>query len=238
MARLTPLSTLRTMLKAQLGMSLTVGTAQDAIYNQLLSDKQKWLAGEYDWPFLEDRFDINIGPNSRYLSFPTLDDEGDTTAMNLERPYKVEVFWNNLWSEVEYGIGSEEFNYLNSDQVGQVQDPIQRWRWSQEGKFEIWPMNSTATLMRFTGQRNLDTLAADSDTADLDDQLIVLAVAAELLQRSKQADAATKQRLFQERLLRVRSAYPNRPKGLTFGNPKEERGDQRLVSMKIAVHGN
>lgn len=238
MARLTPLSTLRTMLKAQLGRSLTVGTADDAILNQLISDKQKWLGGEYDWPFLEDRFDVAVPGNSRYIAFPTLDDEGDTTAMNLERPYLVEVFWNNLWSKLDYGIGSEQFNYLNSDQPGQIQDPIQRWRWSQEGKFEVWPMPSSQQTIRFTGQRNLDTLSADSDTADLDDQLIVLAVAAELLARAKQKDAQMKQQMYNERLLRVRSAYPTKPQGLVFGNPKEDRGNERLVSMKIAVHGN
>jgi len=238
MARLTTLANLRTQLKAALGNSLSVGTANDAIYNQLLSDKQKWLACEYDWPFLEDRFDVAVAPQSRYLAFPTIDNEGVTSAMNMERPYLVEVFYNNLWTPLKYGIGSQQFNYLNSDLPGQIQDPIQNWRWSQENQFEIWPINSTAQSIRFTGQRALDALASDSDTADLDDQLIVLAVAAELLARSKQKDAQLKQSLFTERLRAVRASYPCRPQGLTFGLGGDDERSERKRLTSIAVHGN
>ena len=154
--------------------------------------------------------------------------------MNMERPYRVEVFWNNLWSPVEYGIGSAEFNYLNSDQPGQIQDPIQRWRWSEEGQFEIWPINSTSTVIRFTGQRALDGLVNSTDTADLDDQLIVLAVAAELLARNKQQDAQNKQALFMERLRAVRASYPGRPKGLILGGGCSREEKKRLVSVGVS----
>jgi hypothetical protein len=236
MARLTQLSVLLTMLKAAVGRSTTVGTGDDVILYQLLSDKQKWLSCEYDWPFLEDRFDVAVPPLSRYLAFPTIDNEMVTSAMNLERPYKAEVFWNNLWSEVKYGIGSTEFNYLNSDQPGQIQDPVQRWRWCEEGQFEIWPINSTGQALRFTGQRALDTLVAPTDTADLDDQLIVLAVAAELLARAKQKDAELKQQLFAERLTRIRASYPTRSRKVIFGRCNDNEERKRLVP--IAVHGN
>ena len=129
MARLTQLSVLYTMLQSRLGENTTF-TQTKARYYQLLSDKQKWLANEYDFPFLEDRFDVAVAGGSRYLSFPTIDNVGSTFAMNLERPYKCEVFWSNVWIGLEYGIGSDEFNYLNSDAAGQTQDPIQRCEWS------------------------------------------------------------------------------------------------------------
>ena len=234
MARNTTLANLVTMLQAQLGQAITASPANLAQLQSLLSAKQQWLASEYDWPFLEDRFDTPIPPQSRYLSFPTIDNEGLTLAMNMERPYRVEVFWNNLWSPVEYGIGSAEFNYLNSDQPGQIQDPIQRWRWSEEGQFEIWPINSTSTVIRFTGQRALDGLVNSTDTADLDDQLIVLAVAAELLARNKQQDAQNKQALFMERLRAVRASYPGRPKGLILGGGCSREEKKRLVSVGVS----
>lgn len=236
MARNTPLSSLLLMLKGMIGKSLTVGTADDAILKQLLSDKQKWLSCEYDWPFLEDRFDVNVVPNSRYLAFPTTDQQGHTTTLNLERPVLVETFWNNLWTKLDYGIGSSQFNYLNSDQPGNKQDPIQNWRWSEENQFEIWPINTGPQTVRFTGQRALGVLVAPSDTADLDDLLIVLPVAAELLARSKQQDSQLKQQQFQERLWRLRSSYPTYPKGLTFGRGNEPVDRPRLIS--IGVHGN
>lgn len=236
MARLTTLANLLLQLKAQLGV-VTGTTANDGLYAQLLSDKQKWLAGEYDWPFLQDRFDCVIPPGTRYNSFPTLDNEGVTSAMNLERPYTVEVFWNNVWSELQYDISSEEFNYLNSDQAGVIQDPIQRWRWSEEGQFEIWPVNATSQVVRFTGQRALDNLGAPTDTADLDDMLIVLSVAAEILQRNKQPDAETKGKLAMERLRAVRANYPTRHCGLVFGGGTQDELTQRKRLVPIAVAG-
>jgi hypothetical protein len=223
------------MLQAKLGEQTSFASTKSRYY-QLISDKQKWLSCEYDFPYLEDRFDVAVPGNGRYVTFPTIDNMGVTIAMNLERPYKVEVFWNNVWSELEYGIGSQEYNYLNSDQAGQIQDPIQRWRWATEGQFEIWPMPSTAQTVRFTGQRALDALVNDSDTADLDDQLLVLFVAADILARSKQADAQIILAQATERLRAVRASYPSRPKGLVFGGRDEKEEKKRLIP--IAVHGN
>jgi hypothetical protein len=221
------------MLQARLGENSTF-TQTKARYYQLLSDKQKWLANEYDFPFLEDRFDVAVANGSRYLSFPTIDNVGSTFAMNLERPYKCEVFWSNVWIELEYGIGSKEFNYLNSDQAGQIQDPIQRWRWSSEGQFEIWPMNSTAQKIRFTGQRALNVLVGDNDTCDLDDLLIVLFVAADILIKGKQPDGTITLAAAQERLARQRGAYPGRPKGFVFGGRDGVGQKKRLVPIAVA----
>ena len=239
MARQQPLSSLYTQLMARVGAN-TNFSATEARYFQLLSDKQKWLANEYDFPFLEDRFDVAVPAFSRYLSFPTIDNEGGSFAMNLERPYKVEVFWTNVWIELEYGIGSQEFNYLNSDQSGQINDPVQRWRWSEEGQFEIWPINGTGQSIRFTGQRALDTMSSGSDLCDLDDLTIVLFVAADILIKGKQADGQITLNAAMERLARQRGAYPGRPKGLTFGGGENDVDNRfnRSRLVPIAVHGN
>lgn len=232
MARGTALSVLYTMLQSKIGAN-TSFTATKARYYQLISDKQKWLASEYDWPFLEERFDVPIPSQSRYVSFPTMDNVGDTGAMNLERPYKVEVKWNLIWSELQYGIGSEQFNYLDSDVPGNIQDPIQRWRWSEANQFEIWPINATAQLVRFTGQRALDALVVDTDTADLDDEMLVLFVAADILMRSKQSDAQACLQQASERLRAIRASYPTKPRGLTFGGA-DEYDKKRLISIAVA----
>ena len=233
MARGTQLSVLYTMLQAELGENSQFSNTQ-ARYYQLLSHKQMWLANKYDFPFLEDRFDVAVPGGSRYLSFPTIDNEGVTIAMNLERGYLVERFWDNEWEELMYGIGSNEFNYLNSDQVGQTQDPIQNWRWSQEGQFEIWPINVMAQAIRFTGQRALDPLVSGSDTADLDDLTIVLFVAADILARSKQADAKLKLDEANARLLEQRGGYPTKPKGLVIGNTGRGEPKGRLIPIAVA----
>lgn len=238
MARQSTMSTMLTQLRAALGQSLTVpaiGSGDDVILMQLLSDKQKDLASMYSWPFLEDRFDYNnIQVGSRYLAFPTMDDEGDATVLDLERPIKVEVFWGAKWSPVAYGIGSEQFNFLNSDLPGNLQDPITNWRWSQEGMFEIWPMNATVQTLRFTGQRAMDTLAALTDTADLDDRLLVLAVAADILARQNQKDADRMSARYQRRLFEVRANYPAW-KDLNLGQDADEDLKPKTISIKPAI---
>lgn len=232
MARGTALSVLFTMLQARLGETVT-GTQTTARYYQLLQDKQKWYASEYDWSFLETRWDVAATAGSRYLTFPTTDTQNNTVALNTERPFKVEVFWNNLWRQMTYGVGSTQYNYINSDQ-GRKQDPIQHWRWSGNNQVEIWPINVSPATLRFTGQRALSALVAAGDTADLDDELLVLSVAADLLLRQKQADAQLVMAQASERLRMIRASYPSNKDGLTFAKGDSDGQQKKLIPIAIA----
>lgn len=113
----TQLSDLRSMLKAEIGDHLTVGTSNDVAYNTLLSNKQKFYESIYDWPFLETRQDVNIQAGQRYFAFPLI---------NLERPIRSEVAFQTHWYPVDYDIQGKEFNVLNSDR-GEVANPVLRW---------------------------------------------------------------------------------------------------------------
>src|SRR5216683_342312 len=106
MPRQSTLASVLLMTKSQLAYTLTtgVGLADDAQLFQLIDQKQQWLACEYYWPFLEIRVDINTV--ARYNNLPVL---------NFERPVKVETQWTTRWQELDYGIGSQEYNYLDSD---------------------------------------------------------------------------------------------------------------------------
>ena len=59
-------------------------------------------------------------------------------------------------------------------------------------RIEIWPVPDTADTLYVEGKRNLKAFATGSDTADLDDQLIVLTAAAELLGRENKKDGQAK----------------------------------------------
>ena len=161
MARNTPLVLVRGMLKSECQKSgLSTSTAQDAEINQIIFDTQQWLASSFDWPFLQCRWDITVQPGSRYLPFPTQDDDGNTYSIDFERAGKLSLFikWNEIWQPIEYGIRElEELNYIDSD-LGQVLDPVQRWQFDDEGKFEIWPINASTQTLRFVGQRNTTEL--------------------------------------------------------------------------------
>lgn len=244
MARGTALSALVSMVKAEIGDNAGTNTAADAQIQVQLSNLQKWLATEYHWPFLERRWDVAVPANTQFVAFPTTDDNADTaTPINFEVMPKVEVFWNNVYQPVEYGIGIDEYNTLDFV-LQQQSDPIQRWRAATNpneahnpNTFEVWPVPVTAQTLRFIGQRQLLPLAVGTDTADLDDMLLVMGVSAEKLARSKQADAQLKLTKYQNRLQQIRQNYPTRDRIRVLGGGGESdfRRERKLAGMIIVT---
>ncbi len=253
MARGTTLSKLRLMLRAEIGQTLdtSASTQMDTAHNQLLSNKQQWFTAEYDWPFLEQRWDVNV--TLRYTNLPTNANTPGGTALapNFERPMLVEAKFNNFWRELIEGIGSDEFNYLRSDD-GVQQDPILRWRLASNvnepttpNQFEVWPIPVTSQPVRFTGQRVVQTLfdasasAATNDarTADIDDLLLVYAVAADLLLGMESPRAQAMSSLASERFIRLRASYPSNNEPVVLGRGRlirDTRSTRRLAPIVIA----
>ena len=97
---------------------------------------------------------------------------------------------------------SEQFNTHDSDQnikSWPIENYDSYYSSTSVQQIEVWPIPSQAGssttgegTLRLEGIRKLSPLIALSDTADLDDQLIVLHAAGELLQRQKSADAQLK----------------------------------------------
>jgi hypothetical protein len=163
-------------------------------------------------------------------------------AINFERPVKTEVFYNNIYQDVLEGIGSEEYNYINSDQ-GLGLDPIQRWRMASDtsdappDSIEIWPVPQTPQTMRFTGQRVVSPLQGDTDKCDLDDMMLVYFVAGEKLMRGNQADAQLKLAQANRRLLQTKANYPKRDRTCVLGRGIEEMGHRHKVVPLVVVSG-
>jgi hypothetical protein len=154
---------------------------------------------------------------------------------------EVKVFFNNQYLPVDYGIGDDQYNFQNYA-LGQQSDPIRRWRWatninetSNPNQFEVWPVPATSQKLRFFGQRAMLTLASASDTADLDDMLLVKWVAGDILMRNKQADAQAKLAEAQKRLQWVRQNYPSVDKKRILGSEGAPyngfRRDIKLVAI-------
>jgi hypothetical protein len=230
--RNTPLGQVRSMVKSQTGKSLDItATAQDAEINQIISDCQQQLAVSYDWPFLKQRWNGFLTPGQRFQTFPTtLSPQGGSVAatatIDFERPPTVEVKWNNIWQAVVYGIDEvPEFNYLDSDR-GVVLDPIQRWQFSDETQFEVWPLPASNAQIRFIGQRALTQLSTyangvvtwtDTALCDIDDLLLAYSASLEYLTREENPMAKIMEDKFNRRLAAVLGAYPIRTQITTIG---------------------
>lgn len=208
MARGTALSTLVEMVKAELMADIddAVAPGGDATIKLQLAMQQKWLALRYEWPFMEDEAEVSLVAGTRLYTLPT--------TLDFAKPVKAECYWGELWNEVQLGIESvRDYNFLNPA-LNQRSDPVERWRMFRDSstlKFEVWPIPATAGTFKFTGQIVVPALAADGDTAILDDILIVQFTAAKLATRMKQADAPALLAQANETLKQIRAGYPKPP---------------------------
>lgn len=203
MARGTQLLQLVTMLRDEIGMANSVAVGPDATpgLQQKLRRVQTLLYDEHDWPFLRQDFDrITLQAGQRFYDVPS--------AMNLERIESVSVWFNNLPLPIEKGIGDEEYSKYDSAADSRA-EPALRWdvRWTgTKDQIEIWPIPSTNDQqLAIRGVRKLRPLIKNSDVCDLDDQMLVLFAAAELLARAKSPDAQAILSLAQGRLSKLKA---------------------------------
>lgn len=195
MARGTQLLKLVEMLREEVNRATNVAVGNDDLpgLKNKLSRTQEVLWDEYDWPFLRQVFPAKqMQAGERYYDFPVglsvnrIDDNDGTDGPGV-------VCWfSNLPVPIKRGIGFNEYAIYNSDN-GVRQEPALAWdvRWTgAKDQFEVWPVPVTNTAsIQFKGIRKLRPLIADSDVADLDDQMIVLFAAAEILSRQGSASA-------------------------------------------------
>lgn len=196
------------MLRAELGRatSIAVGVADIAGLKIKLRNRQEMLYDEWDWPFMQERFNRPLKSNERYYDVPP--------GMNLERIEEAWVYFGQLPREVERGIDERDYAYFNSD-IGIVADPVLKWDVRSTGdvtsenpnleQIEVWPVPaSDSQTMVWRGVRQLRPLIKDGDVADLDDQLIVLLTAAELLEKQGSASAGSMKELAARRIQKIK----------------------------------
>lgn len=228
MARGTQLITILEMLRGELGRSTNVAVGVDDAegLKVKLRARQELLYDDYDWPFLRERFKKTLVTSGRYYDLPT--------GLNLERIEESHVYFGNLPREIERGIEEPDYAYFNSDN-GIVADPVLKWDVRFTGaaaQIEVWPVPaSNNQYIIWRGIRSLNPLIADDDTADLDDQLIVLLTAAEILEKQGSPSAGTMKKLANGRLvsMRARSRGASKRYRLGMGATTSDRPNKIVV---------
>jgi len=205
MARGTTLGQLVEDLRAEAGHALSpaLGASTREVMISILRRQQKRLWEDFAWPFLRVREDVPVQAGLRYYNIPS--------NLTYERIERMEFKWGDRWMQMGFGIGIEHMNQYDSDRDIRSY-PVYRYQEAPNGQVEVWPIpseNGDLTIhegiLRFTGIRNLGPLTADSDRADLDDQLIVLFAATELLSRQKAGDAKDKGLQAQAHYMRLKA---------------------------------
>ncbi|MEY9506894.1 hypothetical protein ABIE87_006452 [Bradyrhizobium diazoefficiens] len=238
MARGTQLLKLVEMLREEVNRATSVAVGNDDLpsLKNKLSRTQEVLYDEYDWPFLRQVFPAKaLQAGERYYDFPTglnvdrIDDNDATVGPG------VVIWYSNFPRPIQRGIGFKEYAIYNSD-AGVRQEPALAWdvRWTgSKEQFEVWPVPVSNTMtIQFKGIRKLRPLIQDSDVCDLDDQLIVLFAAAEILARQGSQSAPGVAALAKARLVRVKGRSKSGSQTYRLGMGEGEK-DARFP---IVVH--
>lgn len=220
MARGTQLIQLVEMLKAEAGHSTRVNVGVDKLpeIKQILRRTQETLYDESDWPFLRVAPYKDLAAGQRYYDFPA--------DLDLERVEQAAVWYSGTPKPIIRGIGFDEYAQYDSENDERA-DPVLKWdvRWTGSAEqIEVWPIpSSDDQQLQFIGIRPLRALVSDSDVADLDDQLIVLYAAAELLARQGSKDAQAKLGAAQARFARLKGRVKGASEMTTLGTGNSYR---------------
>lgn len=151
---------------------------------------QDFLYEDFDWPHLRIERQVRLQAGQRFYAVP--DD------MELERILHIEVRWGDRWCMLAPGIDACQYDQWDSDS-GQQAWPVERWRIFEDERIEVWPVPSQDAdvdglegTLKFTGIKRLARLVDDNDRAVLDNRLIVLYAAAEMLAAAGAKDAKFK----------------------------------------------
>jgi hypothetical protein len=202
MARGTQLLSLIAQLRAETGRTQNVAVGVDEVENLkvILQRTQETLYDEYEWPHLRVQRTISLVAGSRYYNFPS--------DLNFDRIQDVKLKYNGVYTDLERGILFDDYSIYDSNAATPDRSfPVLKWDIRHTGsteQMEVWPIPSDAATLYLFGTKKLGNLIQESDTAALDDRLIVLFAAAEILSRQKSPDAKNKLSQAERRLLMLR----------------------------------
>ena len=193
MARRTQLLQLVAQLRAETGRTQKVAVGIDEVDNlkEVLRRVQEQLYDAHDWQHLRTEKSIDLAAGQRYYDMPD--------GLNFDRIETVKLKVNGVYCDIDRGIDLTDYSGYDSNADTPARaDPAQKWDIrivddEDDEQIEIWPIpNSNTQKLYFTGTRSLPALVESSDRAVLDDRLIVLFAAAEILARQGAKDAQAK----------------------------------------------
>ena len=232
MARGKQLLSLIAQLRAETGRSQNVAVGTDEVENLkvLLQRTQETLYEEYAWPHMMVQKTITLAAGTRYYDLPT--------GLNFDRIQDVKLKYNNVYVELERGIEFEDYSIYDSNASPVERSfPTLKWDIRDTGsgeQIEVWPVPSQAATIYMFGTKNLGDLIQEADTADLDDRLIVLFAAAELLARQKSNDAKIKLSQAEKRLMTLKRNSQADTPPVQVGLGRQNKRDHNRVKVIIS----
>lgn len=233
MARGKTLGDVLTSLRAELEISLNPAHNVQARDHQVrhLQRIQEQLYDDYTWPHLRVFRYLNAQDGQRYYDVTGVykDVNGTLVAANdvsIDRVYKIYVRDGSIWRKLDPGITEQHYNAYDSD-TDQRAWPPERWQVTEGNQIEIWPipamtgnLTTRDNIFRIRAVRNLGAFTDDAHVADLDDRLLALMAAAEMMGGEKGQKKAA---LANKRLLKLRGNATKTQAFRMFGSGEPRR---------------
>ena len=213
-------------LRAELrrSQSTAIGSEDLAPLKRTLNHVVAVVSNKEDWPFLYRKFDpIAIAPGDRFFDVPA--------GLNMERITGVRIKWGGSFYNMWRGITYDDY---------ETWDPADDERSSPALKYdfqniagaeqiEIWPISEGTQSLLIEGYVTHPKLVNDTDLCLLDDEIILLFAAAELMGDEAKAEAQAKRDQANEllRLIKVRATRGDGAPvqmGLGSGRDRPESG--------------
>lgn len=230
MARGKQLLELVAQLRAETGRTqdVSIGTDEADNLKVILQRTQETLYDDYEWPHLRVERNIDLAIGQRYYDLPT--------DLDYERIQQIKLKYNNIYVDITRGISFDDFSNFDSN-ADERSFPTLKWDIRFTGtteQLEAWPIPNQAAKLYFFGTKTLGALIQDSDRADLDDRLIVLHAAAEILARQKSKDAPTKAQQAGQRLLMLRRNSQAGSRTIAVGQGNKMRPNNNRTQVIIS----
>ena len=231
MARGKQLLSLIAQLRAETGRTQDVSVGVDEVENLkvILQRTQETLYEEYEWPHMRVQKTLSLSSGQRHYDVPT--------GLNFDRIQQVKLRYGGVYVDLERGITFDDYSVFDSNAgTPERSFPTQKWDIRDTGsgeQIEVWPIPNTSATVYMFGTKILGDLIQDADTADLDDRLIVLFAAAEILSRQKSNDAKIKLSQAERRLAMLRRNSQGGSKMIQVGLGNRDRQTNRGKSTVV-----
>lgn len=247
MARGTQLQDVIGMVRTEAGQSASVAAGVDNLpaLTQKIKRTQELYHTDYDWPFLREVFPIELAASQRYYDLPskTLTDSS-VSYLDMERIEEVAINYSGRPVPIERGISFEQYAQYNSDaDTPATASPARRWDIKRTAanteQVEIWPIPTDDTqILSFKGIRRLRPLVSMSDVLDLDDYLIALTVASEILARMGAKDAGKVESAAAARYKQLKGRTKGAGRMIVMGGAADRRSNLGKTIIRIGSQSN
>lgn len=189
--------------EARLSTSSSKGLEADEYLMQVLRRTYETLWDDYEWEHARITRDdgiIALVDGTHLYDLPT-----GTYYEGIDQVWGQDS--GGQWRPLTYGIGLEQMNVHDTD-AGEKADPVERWAPFDAGtktQIEVWPLpGSAATNISVTGKKAPTDLKDGDAIVNLDDIVVVLFAAAEVMAETKPKEAQMKADAARARLLKMR----------------------------------